>query len=267
MAFRFSVLASGSTGNAMVIDNGEVRLLVDAGLSGKRIEELMRERDISCAKLDGILVTHEHTDHIKGLGVLSRKYKLPIYANERTWIQLRPKIGEIAESNEQIITTGATLDFGQLQVTSFEISHDAADPVGYSFEQNDVKLSLVTDTGYISPKIIREVADSDALILECNHDIDMLRVGSYPWNVKRRILSDVGHLSNEAAGEALAELVSEKTRRIYMAHLSRDHNMMDLARMTMTDHLQRCRLPQKDRIRVMDTYFDRPTLWDDLSAL
>lgn len=267
MAFRFSVLASGSTGNAMVVDNGEVRLLVDAGLSAKKMEELMQARDISCTQLDGILVTHEHADHIKGLGVLSRKYKLPIYANEKTWAEIRPKIGEIDEANEKMFETGATLDFGNLKVTSFEISHDAADPVGYSFEQNDYKLSLITDTGYVSPKIVREAADSDALILECNHDIDMLRVGRYPWNVKRRILSDLGHLSNEAAGEALYELVSEKTRRIYMAHLSRDHNMMDLARMTVSEHLNQCKVKKKDRIQLMDTYFDRPTLWDDLSSL
>lgn len=265
MAFRFSILASGSTGNALVIDNGEVKLMVDAGLSARRIESFMQARDLSCEQLDGILVTHEHADHIQGLGALSRKYRLPIYANEKTWDAMESKIGKIDPDHRKVFVTGDELDFGNLKVRSYEISHDAAEPVGYSFIQGDVKMSLMTDMGYVSPNVKEAVAESDVLILECNHDIELLRVGRYPWNVKRRILGDLGHLSNDAAAEALCELLTEKTRRVYMAHLSRDHNMIDLARMTVEQQLEAEGIQlQKHGTELMDTYYDRPTEWDDL---
>lgn len=263
MSLKFSILASGSTGNAMVVENEKARLLVDAGLSARRIEQLMSERDTSCSRVDAILVTHEHSDHVKGLGPVARRFKLPIYANEKTWARLDTIIGEIDAEQRVVLETGGTYDFDTLRVESYPISHDAADPVGYCFYSGEEKLSLVTDLGYISPKVKEKVVDSDVLILEANHDIEMLRVGSYPWNLKRRILGDTGHLSNQAAGEALGELISSKTKRIYLAHLSREHNMLDLARMTVNSVVEEFGIHLKERnIRLMDTYYDRPTAWD-----
>lgn len=263
MSMKFSILASGSTGNAMVVENDKVKLLVDAGLSGKKIEELMVERQTTCNSLDAILITHEHSDHIKGLGPVARKYNLPIYANEKTWVELDKQIGKIDEDKKRVLHTGDSLDFDTLRVESYPISHDAADPVGYCFYSGEQKLSLVTDLGYVSPKVREKVADSDVLILESNHDIELLRVGSYPWNVKRRILGDTGHLSNQAAGEALGELISSKTKRVYLAHLSREHNMLDLARLTVNNVLEEYGISLADRkVRLMDTYYDRPTAWD-----
>ncbi|GIQ70464.1 MBL fold metallo-hydrolase [Xylanibacillus composti] len=265
MSLQFSILASGSSGNAMVVRNKEASLLVDAGLSAKKLAALMEARGVDAAKLDGILVTHEHADHIRGLGVMSRKYNLPIYANDRTWEAMRDQIGEIEEDKVRSFETGDRLDFGMLQVESYAISHDAAEPVGYVFHYEGCKLSLATDLGYVSPKVKEAISDSDVLILESNHDVDMLRVGRYPWNIKRRILSDTGHLSNEAAGEALCELASDRTRRVYLAHLSRDHNLMDLARLTVNNVLQeRGITPKPNRMELMDTYYDRPTQWDAL---
>ncbi len=265
MSLQFSILASGSSGNAMVVRNKEASLLIDAGLSGKKLTALMEARGVEAAKLDGILVTHEHADHIRGLGIVSRKYKLPIYANSRTWSSMREQIGEIDEDRVRIFATGDRLDFGKLQVESYPISHDAAEPVGFAFHYEGYKLSLATDLGYVSPKVRETIADSDVLILESNHDVDMLRVGRYPWNIKRRILSDTGHLSNEAAGEALCELATERTRRVYLAHLSRDHNLMDLARLTVNNVLQERGFTSKShRMELMDTYYDRPTQWDAL---
>lgn len=266
MGIRFSILASGSTGNAMVVENDRINLLVDAGLSAKKIEQLMLVRQSNCRHLNGILVTHEHGDHTKGLGVIARKYELPIYANEKTWDELNKQIGEIADDQKVVLHTGDTLDFGSLRVESYAISHDAAEPVGYCFYSGEQKLSLVTDLGYVSPKVKEKIADSDVLIIESNHDIEMLRIGRYPWNIKRRILSDRGHLSNHAAGEALSELLSKKTKRVYLAHLSRDHNMMDLAKLTVNNILEEygiCLADQK--VKLMDTYHDRPTEWDDLN--
>lgn len=265
MSMKFTILASGSTGNAMVVENEEVRLLVDAGLSGKKIEQLMQKRGLNCGELDGLLVTHEHSDHVKGVGVLARKYGLQVYANEKTWQAMAKQIGEIREEQKKYIATGETIDFGSMIVDTYPLSHDAAEPIGFSFSDKDYKLSLVTDTGYVSPAIKEKVRDSDVLILEANHDIDMLRVGKYPWNVKRRILSDLGHLSNLDAGEVLPELITERTKRIYLAHLSRDHNLLELARMTVNQVVEEMGICLADRnIRMMDTYYDRPTEWDQL---
>lgn len=265
MGIRFTILSSGSTGNATVVSNGETNVLVDAGLTAKRIDQLLQERETAATELDAILVTHEHADHIKGLGAVARKYDLPIYANEKTWEELNRQIGEIAESNRRVLDTGAALEIGTLQVESFGISHDAAEPVGYCFYEGEEKLSLATDLGYMSGKVKDAIADSDVLVLESNHDIEMLRMGRYPWNIKRRILSDIGHLSNEAAGEGLCEVLGGKTKRVYLAHLSRDHNMLELARMTVGNILQENGITIEERVlQLMDTYYDRATKWDTL---
>ena len=142
MSIRFTILASGSTGNAMVVDSGEARLLVDAGFSGRKIEQMMEQRGIRCEELDGLLVTHEHSDHIKGVGVLARKYGLKVYANEKTWQAMEKQVGVIPEEQKAYITTGETLDFGMMSVDTFPLSHDAADPISYSFYNSDYRVSL-----------------------------------------------------------------------------------------------------------------------------
>ena len=266
MGIEFTVLSSGSTGNATVVRNEETTLLIDAGFSARRVDELLKERDMTGDQLDGILVTHEHSDHIKGLGAMARKYNLPIYANEKTWEAMNRSIGEIAEENRVVMDSGEVKDFGSLRVESFGISHDAAEPVGYSFYDGDEKLSVATDLGYVSEKVKQAISDSDVLVLEANHDIELLRMGRYPWNIKRRILGDMGHLSNEASGEALSEILTGDTKRCYLAHLSRDHNMMDLAKMTVRDSMEDRGCFFKDsEFKLCDTYYDRPTPWDKVS--
>lgn len=266
MGISFTVLSSGSTGNATIVRNEETTLMIDAGLSAKRIDELMKERDVTGEEIDGILVTHEHSDHIKGLGAVARKYDLPIYANEKTWEAMEKSIGKIAEENRVVLGTGEVRDFGTLRVESFGISHDAAEPVGYCFYDGNEKLSVATDLGYMSDKVKQVISDSNVLVLESNHDIEMLRMGRYPWNIKRRILGDMGHLSNEDAGEALSELLTGDLKRTYLAHLSRDHNMMDLAKMTVRDSMEERGCFYKDsEFKLCDTYYDRPTPWDKVS--
>lgn len=261
MGLRFSVLSSGSTGNATIVVNEETKVLVDAGFSAKKIDELLQERGLSARDLHAVMITHEHADHIKGLGALARKYDLPVYANEKTWKELDRLVGAIDEVNRRILETGAALEIGSMQIESFGISHDAAEPVGYCFQDGACKLSLATDLGYMSSKVKEKIRDSDVLVLESNHDIEMLRMGRYPWNIKRRILGDMGHLSNEAAGEALIDILSARTKRVYLAHLSRDHNMMDLARLTVANILDNEGITE-DHVKLMDTYYDRPTAWD-----
>ncbi|MBD2871804.1 MBL fold metallo-hydrolase [Paenibacillus arenilitoris] len=265
MGLRFTVLGSGSTGNATIVQGCDKTVLVDAGMSAKKLDELMRERGIAGHELDALLVTHEHSDHIKGLGAFARKYDLPIYANEATWGAMERHIGTISAEKRVCMETGEEVVFGSMAVQSYPISHDAAEPVGYVFVEHGEKLSLATDLGYVSEKVKRHIIDSDVLVLESNHDTEMLRMGRYPWNTKRRILSDVGHLSNVAAGEALLELMTDRTKRVYLAHLSLDHNLMDLAMMTVNTILEDNGIfYKKDEHPLRPTYYDRPTPWDEV---
>ncbi|MFC5703099.1 MBL fold metallo-hydrolase [Cohnella faecalis] len=267
MGLRFTVLGSGSTGNATVVKTDETTVLVDAGLSCRRLEELMKERDVSGAQVDALFVTHEHSDHIKGLGAFARKYKLPVYANEKTWYAMRKLIGDVPDVQRKVLPAGGVLEIADLRIESYPISHDAAEPVGYCFHQDGVKLSLATDLGYVSDKVMQQLQQSNVLVLESNHDVEMLRVGRYPWNIKRRILGDTGHLSNEAAGAALCDLLTGTTRRVYLAHLSQEHNLMDLAKLTVNRVLEDNGIFfQKHEFALCDTYADRPTEWDVVKA-
>jgi len=268
MGLQFAVLASGSTGNSLVVAAGDKKVMVDVGLSAKKIDSLLQEQGLTGRDLDAIYITHEHSDHIKGLGAFSRKHNLPIYANEKTWEQLDKHVGNIPECNRLIMETDTMVDLGDLQIESYGISHDAAEPVGYCFYHHHHKLALATDLGYMSSKVKDKLSDADAIVLETNHDVDLLRMGHYPWNIKRRILGDLGHLSNEAAAEGLCDVLSSRTKVVYMAHLSRDHNMLDLARLTLNNIAQERGFDlQKKGIRLMDTFHDRATKWEVLDKV
>lgn len=256
---RFSVLASGSSGNATFIETDEHKFLVDAGFSGKKLESLFAGVDRSMADLDGIFVTHEHSDHIKGLGVIARKYGLPIYANEKTWRAMDGLIGKIPLDQKFQFDMETVKSFGSLDVQSFAVSHDAADPMFYTFLQNGRKLVIITDTGYVSDRMKGYISAADSYVFESNHDVSMLQMGRYPWSVKRRILSDVGHVSNEDAAVAISEVVAEKETRIYLSHLSKDNNMKDLARMSVSQTLETCGIITGEYVHLYDTDADKPT--------
>ncbi|MBH0230288.1 MBL fold metallo-hydrolase [Halobacillus yeomjeoni] len=253
MSLRFSVLASGSTGNAFYIESGNEKILVDAGLSGKKIENLLGQVDIDPHDLSRILVTHEHSDHIKGLGIMARRYKLPIYANQKTWTAMENQIGKIPIDQKFHFDMETTRTFGEIDVESFAVSHDAADPMFYTFHHEGKKVALVTDLGYVSERIKKTVEDADAYIFESNHDVSMLRMGRYPWNVKRRILGDSGHVSNEDCALALTDILTDRSKRVYLAHLSLDNNMKDLARMSVTNILKERGFEVGSRIELHDT--------------
>lgn len=234
---RFSILASGSSGNATLVETGDQKILVDCGLSGKKIEGLFEQVGRQMSDLDAILVTHEHVDHIKGLGVIARKYKLPVFANQKTWQAMDSMIGEVNSDQKFHFDMETVKSFGSLQVESFGVSHDAIEPMFYIFHSGDKKFVMITDTGYVSDRMKGHIKGADAYLFESNHDIEMLRMGRYPWNVKRRILGDEGHVSNEDAGIAISEVITDKTKRIYLGHLSKDNNMKDLARMSVSQTL------------------------------
>ncbi|WP_100405858.1 MBL fold metallo-hydrolase [Bacillus solitudinis] len=259
MTLRFSVLASGSSGNAIYVETEKQKLLIDAGLSGKKMDELFQKVNRDPKELDGILVSHEHSDHIKGVGIFARKHKLPIYANEKTWSAMEGQLGTIATEQKFTFATGEVKTFGDLDVESFGVSHDAAEPMFYVFHHADKKLVLATDMGYVSERIKGTIQGADMFIFESNHDLNMLRMGRYPWNVKRRILSDVGHVSNEDAALALSEVIGENTSRIYLAHLSLDNNMKDLARLTVEQVLKEQGMAVGEQFEVYDTDPLKPT--------
>lgn len=259
MSLHFSVLASGSTGNAVYIESDSHSFLVDAGLSGKQMEGLFQKIGRDMSKLSGIFVTHEHSDHIKGIGVVARKYKLPVYANEKTWQAMDGLIGEVAVDQKFVFNMETVKSFGSTDIESFGVSHDAAEPMFYVFHNSGKKLVLITDTGYVSDRMKGIISNADSYVFESNHDVQMLRMGRYPWNIKRRILSDVGHVSNEDAALAMSEVVGDNTKKVYLAHLSLDNNMKELARMSVAQTLESRGMIVGEQFDLYDTDSKTPT--------
>lgn len=256
---RFSVLASGSTGNAVYVENDTHSFIVDAGLSGKRMEELFAKIEREAKTLSGILVTHEHSDHIKGVGILARRYKVPVFANKKTWDAMLPSVGDIPLDQRFHFDMEAVKTFGSIDIQSFGVSHDAADPMFYTFNEGDRKLAVITDTGYVSDRMKGIINCADAYVFESNHDVSMLQMCGYPWSTKRRILSDVGHVSNEDAAIAMSEVVAEKPTQIYLSHLSKDNNMKDLARMSVSQTLKSQGIIVGEYVHLHDTDASIPT--------
>lgn len=223
----FLSLVSGSSGNCSVISDGKTTLISDCGLGIRRLEELLNSVGISPLSLTAILITHEHSDHIKGAGVVSKKYGLPVFATEGTHLAM--KNSGIPEKNIRCILPDTDFEIGSIGVRAFSIPHDAANPVGYSFFYGKNKLSVATDMGHMSDYILNNIKGSIAVILESNHDINMLKSGRYPEFLKRRILGDFGHLSNEAAAQMAVELLKSGTRHIMLGHISADNNSPMLA--------------------------------------
>ena len=229
MDLRFSPLFSGSSGNATYVGCDDAHILVDAGLSGSRVTKELERVGVYPASLDAILVTHEHADHIKGIGILSRKYDLPVFATEGTWRAMESKIGPVPARNMRVFEPEQDFFIGPIDITPFPIPHDAAQPVGYTFELSGAKLAIATDIGAVRESWLRHLRGASAVILESNFDPGMLQAGPYPYELKRRIAGSRGHLSNDDAGEVAAGLVRDGARQILLAHLSRENNYPELA--------------------------------------
>ena len=233
----FSILASGSSGNCTYIETSQQKILVDAGFSGKKVEGLLAQIDRKMDDIDAIFVTHEHSDHIQGVGVLSRKYNLPVYANQKTWLAMDKNIGIVKDENRRYIEADHMLTLGDLDIMPYNVSHDAISPQFYAFQKGQKQFVMLTDTGYVSDKMRQLLVNADAYLIESNHEIEMLRYGQYPWSLKQRILSDKGHLSNEDGAFAMLDMIGESTRDVYLGHLSRDNNTKQLAMSAMEDIL------------------------------
>lgn len=237
MSLKFCSFASGSSGNSYLIKNENEAILIDAGISGKRIMEGLEATGTRAEDVKAILVTHEHIDHVRSLPVMTKKIPdVRIYANEDTWSAIeRP----VPEENRRIFRTGEGFYLAGMSIRSFTVPHDAADPVGFSVSDDERKISIVTDAGYITDEIHEEIVDADMLLLEANHEKEMLLMGSYPYPLKQRILGDEGHLSNISAGEALCRIIGEidKRRRILLGHLSGENNDPHVALLTVENTL------------------------------
>lgn len=237
MSFKFCSLSSGSSGNSQYIETDKMKILVDAGLSGKRTQELLKSIDVDPSEIDCILVTHEHKDHVKGAGILSRRFDIPIYANKLTWESMREDLGKIKDENIKIFNSDSDFELGDLGILPFKISHDSAEAVGYNFYNKNKKISLLTDLGCIDDKIRNTIKNSNLLMIESNHDKDMLKIGTYPWFLKQRVSGEFGHLSNEDAGNLIAQVICGKNESILLGHLSRENNFPELAYQTVANIL------------------------------
>jgi phosphoribosyl 1,2-cyclic phosphodiesterase len=262
---RMTVLASGSKGNSTLVSSSRTRILVDAGLSCRELLKRMQMAEEDPAAIDALLITHEHQDHVQGVAVLARKLGLPVYFTQAThrawmrwmtpqkrltyaaWLAQRQRTVEGEEEEEclpakeadpcrlpgvEYFCAGSGFCIGDIAITPFTIPHDAADPVGFVFEADGVRMAIATDLGYMPPNVKMAIRNCDVLMLESNHDLEMLRDGPYPWSVKQRVMSRVGHLSNEAASDFLEKNYDGNASYVVLAHLSECNNLPELARVT-----------------------------------
>ena len=232
----FLSLVSGSSGNCSLISDGKTTLLVDCGLSCKKLEEALAKAKVDPHDISAMLITHEHSDHIKGAGVVSRKYNLPVFATLKTHEYMN--LGKVESCSVQYLSPDVDLEIGSIGVRPFSIPHDAADPVGYNFFFGEKKLSLATDIGKMNDSVLENLKGSLAVLLESNHDVVMLQNGRYPAYLKRRILGDFGHLSNIDAAKCVLELIKSGTYHIMLGHLSQENNTPTAAYTTTKNYLE-----------------------------
>ena len=242
---RFVPLCSGSSGNATYIEAGNARLLIDAGLSCRRITELMSQVGADPRALDAILVTHEHIDHIRGISVLSRKYHIPVYANADTWGAMETALAGVYPSERCVFESDKDMYLGRLRIYPFTTPHDAAHSVGFTVFDGENKCGVCTDLGHVDKRIIEILSGCSVLLLEANHDVDMLMAGPYPYALKQRILSGRGHLCNEDCGKAAAALYERGVKHLILGHLSAENNFPPLAVATVRGVLRDSGVPDE----------------------
>lgn len=236
MSLNISVLGSSSSGNCTFISTTKTRILLDVGLSRGQILKRLRAIGESLEHVDALLVSHEHFDHIAGLEQLLAKQSVPLYLSEETSAVVAPKP---KGCHVEFIKAGYPFWVGDLRITPFSIPHDAVDPMAFTFEAEGIKIGHVTDLGYMTELVVQRLKGCHVLILESNHDLEMLRVGPYPWPVKQRIMSRMGHLSNEMTGKFFSEEFDGQAQHIVLAHLSENNNHPALARMVAAEALEK----------------------------
>lgn len=234
---NFCSLYSGSSGNSLFLESQNTRLLVDAGVSCKKIETALNDINIDPSTLDGILVTHEHTDHVQGLGTLSKKYDLPVFVNQKTLDAMPKQKDKISDSNIKTFNISENFEIGDLKIYPFLIPHDAANPCGFNVYTDNKKISIATDIGHMTSDILKNLEESLFVLLESNYDPEVLRCSAYPFSLKSRIAGPIGHLPNEMAGKTISHLLKSGLKSAMLGHLSKESNFPELAYQTVLDEL------------------------------
>lgn len=261
---RLCSISSGSDGNCIFVGGKDANILVDAGISGKKIEEGLRSIDVDPSGLDGIFVTHEHTDHVAGIGVMARRYHIPIYATVETmYAMLHTKnVGRISEELLHFIEPDKNVYIKDLMISPFSISHDASNPVAYTFECDGHKMGIATDLGTYDQEIVEKLKGAEVLLLEANHDVNMLQVGPYPYMLKQRILGNKGHLSNMLSANLLCELLHKNLKHVILGHLSKENNFPDLAYETVKCEIERMGYSCKTNFLSVAKCFENTTVFE-----
>jgi len=238
MTLTFCSFSSGSSGNCYFIQSDESAILVDVGISGRKVFNSLENTGVELSDVNAVLITHEHADHVKSLRVVTKKMpNVCAYANGGTWESIKHLV---EDDKRKTFETGKDFHINDIRVKPFLISHDAAEPVGFSFYKANKQISILTDVGFLSRDVYDEIKGADLLILEANHDVEMLRIGKYPWFLKQRILGKRGHLSNVDAADTICKILSEKQKNMHvlLAHLSKENNFPEMAYQTIKNLLE-----------------------------
>ena len=235
--FNFCSLYSGSSGNSLFVETKNTKLLIDAGVSCKKIENALNDINVDPSTIDGILITHEHSDHVQGLGTLSKKFDLPVFVNQETLDAMPKQRDKISEKNIKTFKVTDKFSVGDLDIKPFSIPHDAANPCGFNIFKDDKKISIATDIGHMTNDILRNLEESLFIMLESNYDPEVLRCSSYPFRLKSRIAGPTGHLPNEMAGKTIFHLLKSGLKNAMLGHLSKESNFPELAYQTVVDEL------------------------------
>ena len=235
---KFCSLYSGSSGNSLFIENNNTKILVDAGVSGKKIIEGLDSINVNPEEIDAILVTHEHSDHVQSLGTFSKKFDIPVYANSNTWSKIPKEIEKIGEKNVFTFKTSEDFTIGDLVIHPFKTPHDAIESCGFNIYDGKTKMSIATDLGHVTPEIQNCLNGSKFVLLEANYEPEVLRICSYPYLLKSRIAGPNGHLSNNMAGETISKLIESGLATVMLGHLSKESNFPEMAYQTVLSELE-----------------------------
>ncbi len=236
---KFCSLYSGSSGNCLYVSSKNTKILVDCGTSCKKICEGLASINSSIEDIDAILVTHEHSDHVQGLGLVSKKFNIPVYANLETWNAMEKQKEKIDERNVNVFENDSDFSLNELTIHPFSTPHDAANPCGFNIHNGKRKLSIATDLGHMDNDIFKELIHSSFVLLESNYEPELLNVSRYPFHLKQRIKGPYGHLSNETAGKTIAALMKKDLKQVMLGHLSKENNVPELAYQTVVEQLMR----------------------------
>jgi len=235
--FEFCSLYSGSSGNSLFVQTENTKILIDSGESAKKITDALSSINVTPNDLNAILVTHEHSDHVRGLGTFSKKYNVPVYANQKTWEAMPEQEIKITENNKKYFRPLEKFEIGDLKIYPFKIPHDAADPCGFNLAYNNTKISIATDIGHMTSNILHTLEESKFLLLESNYDPNILKYSKYPYPLKERIAGPNGHLPNSDAGKTISYLLNSGLKQVMLGHLSKENNFPELAYKTVVEEL------------------------------